>query len=400
MQPVRILFVTPMFPSERNIQQGIFVWELANALKSLGHDVRVISIEPVLAWPFSMLGCYRRQVAQGEVPAFDHMIRHEVIQFPRNAGLFFLYKKWAAALLKKIETSWPDWCPSIVHSHTLIPAGLVADRMCGKLTAAHVSTSHGADTRVQIKRSKSRAAIQRMLSQGHYVVGVGQPIVDSLRPLAKYPDRIRRIYNGMNIDKLRPASVELRQRFAHRRILLGMGNLVKTKGFDVLIRAFAAVAEDFPEWDLAIVGGGVQSTELVQAVRQLDLINRVHFTGPLPHLEAMEWMELCDIFCLPSWSEGFGIVYLEAMACGKPVIGVAGQGIDMIIRENGTGLLVEPKKVDALVSALRQLMTERITRIRMGQIAKELIHENFTWDICARRYVELYCEILGQKTGQ
>lgn len=396
---VRVLFVTNMFPNERNIQQGIFVWELANAVKSLGHDIRVVSIEPVLAWPFNKLNVYQHQVANGEVPAFDCIIRHEVIQFPRNIGVCFRYRAWAAVLLKKIETMWPGWRPNIVHSHTLIPGGLVAREMCGKLCVAHVSTSHGADTRVHMKRCKTRAAIKRMLSQGHYVVGVGQPVVDALRPLAKYPDRIRRIYNGVNIDTLRPANVQLRQRFARRRIILGMGNLVKTKGFDLLIRAFAAVAGDFPAWDLVIVGGGVQWRNLVQAVRQLDLAGRVHFTGPLPHAEAMEWMELCDIFCLPSWSEGLGIVYLEAMACGKPVIGVTGQGIDPIIRENATGLLTEPKSIDSLVSALRRLMMEDMTRMQMGRAGKELIHENFTWDMCARQYVKLYCEILGEKNS-
>jgi glycosyltransferase involved in cell wall biosynthesis len=171
-----------------------------------------------------------------------------------------------------------------------------------------------------------------MLSEGLRVVGVGQPIVESLKAFSKKPDQIRCIFNGMDTSKLHPASPQLRQRFRGRKTILGMGNLKKTKGFDLLLKGFLALVEEFPQWDVIIVGGGTQSDELKKLAEELDLRDRVHFIGPLPSSEAMEWMDLCDIFCLPSWSEGFGVVYIEAMACSKPVIGVSGQGIDAIIR--------------------------------------------------------------------
>jgi teichuronic acid biosynthesis glycosyltransferase TuaC len=394
---MRILFVTLMFPNKRDIQHGNLLWELARALQAAGQDVRVASIEPVLVWPLNLLNRYRREVTVADMPEYDPIVRYEVRQFPRNIGMFYMYKHWAKVLMEKINTCWPDWRPQIVHSHTLIPGALIAEVLCRKWNIAHISTSHGGDTSVNIHRRKPRAAIKRMLSEGHRVVGVGQPIVESLKAFAKKPDQIRCIFNGMDIYKLRPASPQLRQRFRGRKIILGMGNLKKTKGFDLLLKGFSALSEEFPLWDVAIVGGGAQSDELKKLADELNLFDRVHFTGPLPSSEAMEWMDLCDIFCLPSWSEGFGVVYIEAMACSKPVIGVSGQGIDAVIREHSTGLLVEPKDDSSVSNALRQLMADDSLRRQMGAKGKELVFEKFTWAVCAQKYVQLYSEILANK---
>lgn len=272
---------------------------------------------------------------------------------------------------------------------------LIAEVLCRKWNIAHISTSHGGDTSVNIYRRKPRAAIKRMLSEGLCVVGVGQPIVDSLKPFAKEPEQIRCIFNGMDISKLRPASPQLRQRFRGRKIILGMGNLVKTKGFDLLLKGFSALVEEFPQWDVIIVGGGAQSYELKKLADELNLCRRVHFTGPLPSSEAMEWMDLCDIFCLPSWSEGFGVVYIEAMACSKPVIGVSGQGIDAVICEHKTGLLVKPKDVSSVSNTLRQLMADDSLRRQMGVIGKKVVFDKFTWAGCAQKYLQLYSEVLA-----
>jgi teichuronic acid biosynthesis glycosyltransferase TuaC len=394
---MRILFVTPMFPNERNVQQGNFVWELARALQAAEQDVRVASIEPVIIWPLNLLKRYRRQVAVADVPEYNPIVRYEVRQFPRNIGMFYMYKHWAKVLMDKINTCWPAWRPQIVHSHTLVPGALIAEILCRKWNIAHISTSHGGDTSINIYRRKPMAAIKRMLYEGHHVVGVGQPIVESLKAFAKKQDQIRCIFNGMDTSKLRPASPKLRQRFCGRKIILGTGNLKKTKGFDLLLKGFSVLSEEFPMWDVVIVGGGAQSDELKKLTDELNLFDRVHFTGPLPSSEAMEWMDLCDIFCLPSWSEGFGIVYIEAMACSKPVIGVSGQGIDAVIREHSTGLLVEPKDVTSVTDALRRLMPDDSLRRQMGDRGRIAVFEKFTWAVCAQKYIQLYNEILANK---
>jgi glycosyltransferase involved in cell wall biosynthesis len=386
-----------MFPNKRNVQGGIFVWELAKALQAAGQEVRVASIEPVLTWPFNLLKRYRRQAAVADVPKYSPVVRYEVRQFPRNIGMFYMYKHWAKVLMDKIDTSWPDWRPQIVHSHTLTPGALIAEILCRKWNVAHISTSHGSDTHVGIYRRKSLAAIKRMLFEGLCVVGVGQPVVDDLKPFAKRPEQLRCIFNGMDISKLRPADPQLRQRFRGRKIILGMGNLLKTKGFDLLLKGFSALSEEFPLWDVVIVGGGAQADELKKLADELNLFDRVHFTGQLPPFEAMEWMDLCDIFCLPSWSEGFGVVYIEAMACSKPVIGVSGQGIDAVIRENSAGLLVKPQDVSSVSSALRQLMEDDSLRRQMGDRGRKAVFEKFTWAVCAQKYVQLYSEILTNK---
>jgi len=142
---------------------------------------------------------------------------------------------------------------------------------------------------------------------------------------------------------------------------------------------------------------GAEELKLRNQIRRLGLDNVVELTGAKPAKEAMEYMAACKVFCLPSWSEGFGIVYLEAMAHGKPVIAVKGQGIDQVIRENSTGLLVEPKDVQSVVGALRQFMADDSLRMQMGARGKEVVFEKFTWAGCAQKYLQLYSETLANK---
>lgn len=396
---MRILFITPMFPNQHNIQQGIFVWELAKEIQAAGHDVRVVSIEPILCWPFNKLKKYTREVATDEVPAYEPIIRHQVSQFPRSIGMLSMCNGWANAIKKKIAKAWPGWAPQIIHSHALIPGAVVGESVRNMWNIPHVVTSHGSDTRVQILRRRPCAAIKKILSKDVYVVGVGQAIVDSLKKNTDQQDRIRRVFNGMDISKIHTAGDDLKEKFRGRNIILGMGNIIKTKGFDLLLKGFADIAEDFNEWDVVIVGGGTEKDSLECLTKELGLHDRVYFTGPLGRIKAMEWMDLCDIFCLPSWSEGFGVVYVEAMASGKPIIGVAGQGIDPIIRDNNVGLLIEPKSSISVSQALRKLILDKELREKMGQEARKLAMEDFTWATSAENYISLYHEMLTERYG-
>ena len=108
-------------------------------------------------------------------------------------------------------------------------------------------------------------------------------------------------------------------------------------------------------------------------------------------------MAACDIFTLPSWSEGFGVVYLEAMATGRPVIGCEGEGIEDLVEQGKTGLLVKPKCVDSLVEALDFLLSYPEEARAMGERARKLVIENYTWGTNASKMIEVYRGILDGK---
>lgn len=106
-------------------------------------------------------------------------------------------------------------------------------------------------------------------------------------------------------------------------------------------------------------------------------------------------MAKCDIFCLPSYQEGFGVAYLEAMSLGKPVIGVSGQGIQDAIVNGENGMLVKPQNIDDIVNALEYLLSNPEKRYEMGRRARLDIINEWTWDKNALKTLEVYKQLLN-----
>jgi len=152
---------------------------------------------------------------------------------------------------------------------------------------------------------------------------------------------------------------------SERRILIAMGRLVRQKGFDLLLQAFARVARHHPAWSLTIIGKGPLQRELREQCSALNLDAQVHFAGeladPFPTLRA------ADLFVLSSRFEGFSLALTEAMACGLPVVSFdCPEGPRDIIRDGVDGVLVPPEDVSALATALGRLMDDPQERARLA----------------------------------
>lgn len=150
-----------------------------------------------------------------------------------------------------------------------------------------------------------------------------------------------------------------------RKAIVSMGRLVSQKGHDLLIRAFAGIATDLPEWDLVILGEGTERFPLERLVRDLRLTDRVHLPGmlrnPFPTLTA------CDVFALASRFEGFGNVIVEAMACGLPVVVTdCDSGPREIVTNETDGLLVPVEDVRAFEASLRRVCLDGNLRERLA----------------------------------
>ena len=116
--------------------------------------------------------------------------------------------------------------------------------------------------------------------------------------------------------------------------------------------------------------------------------------GNQPHKNVMEFMSKTNLFSLPSWKEGFGIVYIEAMAHGKPVIAVKGEGIEDVIVHGENGFLIEPKSVDSLVDTLDFLFSNSEHAEEIGQIAMDSVLNHYTWTNNAISNIGVYKELL------
>jgi rhamnosyl/mannosyltransferase len=227
---------------------------------------------------------------------------------------------------------------------------------------------------------------------------VSSPRLLEAPALEPYRDRCRVVPLGIPVDRyvLAPAAaaeVERRRRDARRPVVLFVGRLVGYKGVDVLLRAFEGL-----DAELVVVGDGPRRAALEAQARERGRADRVRFVGEVSDDELLAWYHVCDVLALPSITrqETFGMVQVEAMLCGRPVVSTdVGTGVAWVNQHERTGLVVPPGDVAALHAALVRLTGDRGLRHRFGARARARVLEHFTADRMCREAVALYREVTG-----
>jgi glycosyltransferase involved in cell wall biosynthesis len=180
-------------------------------------------------------------------------------------------------------------------------------------------------------------------------------------------DKIQLLPNTVESDKFRPAPkphflLKRYQLHPDQRVILTIARLASAeqyKGYDQVLRALPAVKRAFPDVRYILGGWGSDRSRVLKLISELGLTDSVILAGYIPDYELNSYYNLCDVFAMPSKGEGFGIVFLEALACGKPVIaGNTDGSIDAVL--NGRlGVLVDPENVDEISMALMQVLSKR-----------------------------------------
>jgi rhamnosyl/mannosyltransferase len=210
--------------------------------------------------------------------------------------------------------------------------------------------------------------------------------------------RFRVVPYGFDLARFRdrPALAEqIRRRHPGRFLLFALGRHVYYKGFEFLIRALAGL----PEAVLALGGQGPLTAELQRIAREAGVADRVDFVGRIPDRELPAWYHACDVFCLPSVepAEAFGIVQVEAMASGRPVLCCRlDNGVNWVNRDGETGLAVPPGDVAALVEALKRLQEDPALRAKLGEEGRKRAHSVFSAEAMARATLAVYREVLSR----
>jgi glycosyltransferase involved in cell wall biosynthesis len=175
---------------------------------------------------------------------------------------------------------------------------------------------------------------------------------------------------------------------------LVVGTLSPIKGHELVLRALARLKESHSRLECRIIGEGSEEQSLVALAKSLGIADRVHFLGQRSRDEVAAAMRECTVFVLPSRYEGLGCVYLEAMACGRPVIGCQGQGIDEVIEHGNNGWLVPVGDLDELTQSLRTLLDSPELRAELGTRARQTILDRFTLARQAENLMNIYQEVL------
>jgi phosphatidylinositol alpha-1,6-mannosyltransferase len=170
-----------------------------------------------------------------------------------------------------------------------------------------------------------------------------------------------------------PRNIELAQRYGvqNNRVILTVGRLASEegyKGFDEVIEAIPELRTRFPTLRYVIVGDGNDRGRLEQKARSLGISGQVIFAGRIPEEEKKSHYCLADAYVMPSYGEGFGIVFLEALACGIPVVGSKVDGSREALLEGQLGHLVDPKVPEELIEAVTDVLTSERSRGRDSQL--------------------------------
>lgn len=179
-------------------------------------------------------------------------------------------------------------------------------------------------------------------------------------------------------------------------LLLSVGRLVKRKGHDMVIRALPAILQNYPKTYYLIVGNGPHRSKLQKLASEVGVEKYVRFLTDIKHQDLPSFYNASDIFLMPSRTikskrdvEGFGIVYLEASACAKPVIAGQGGGVAEAVVDQETGLLIDPEKPAAVSQAILKLLNNNSLSLKLGQNGRERVTRNFDWDKLVKKLESL-----------
>ena len=208
-----------------------------------------------------------------------------------------------------------------------------------------------------------------------------------------------KIAPGIDTDHFSPQDAsELRRELGltDKKVIVSVGRLVHRKGQDVLIEAMPSIIKEVPEAHILMIGEGPYRSYLETRVKTLGLQERVTFIGRIQYAELPRYICAGDLFVMPSRSrlaglevEGLGIVYLEASACGLPVIAGNSGGAPDAVLAGKTGLVVEGTMKDAVASAVVELLLDPKRSHAMGLAGREWIIQEWRWDIWSSRFAEL-----------
>ncbi|MCZ6765428.1 MAG: glycosyltransferase family 4 protein, partial [bacterium] len=205
------------------------------------------------------------------------------------------------------------------------------------------------------------------------------------------------IHNGVDPNRYRPgpAPDELARELGFdgsECIVIAVGSLKPLKGFDFLLRAAAGAFANRKDLRLVIVGDGAERNSLEALSESLGVRDRVTFTGVRRDVDAL--LRMSDLLVLSSWTEAFPNVVLEAMATGLPVISTDVGSVREVVREGENGLIVPPKDVDALNSALRSMLADPGRMATFGEAGRKIVEESFRLEDMCRKRERVFANIL------
>lgn len=328
----KVLVISNMYPSKEHLAYGIFV---------------------------------KNQVEQLEQEGIETLLAVNTNPATGKKTVLLKYLKWAQNFMRIFRANKRNI--SLTHSHYVFPSGLFSYYLKKRYNIPYIVTAHGGDINKMAKKSgQIRQFTEKILQRADHVIAVGEELATTIETNFHVPnDKISVM--SMGIDRTVFKEADNKQ---HCAVELGMdpektnflfvGNIIREKGVTELVQAFNKVSESIPGQSALYCVGSTKDTNFTSKVKELAKGNAdIHFIEPMPQTELARYFQAADVFVLPSYIEGLGLVALEAISCGTPVIASDVGGLHYMLAD-GAGVLVPPKDEILLQLALEDAVKEGI----------------------------------------
>lgn len=380
-RPLRIALVTPMLPVPHDQTRGRYIYETARALSKLA-QVRVFFQS--LRYP-AVPGLRPRSYLYGDVdpgyalPGIDV----EAFEYP---GLPVVSR-----VLNGVVGSWVlrprvrAFRPDLVLAYWVYPDGYAALRVAKGLGVPCAIGALGSD--IHVRSGLSSMLTRHTIGQVDALLTVSEAMRQTaIEAFGAQPQRVHTVVNGFNTSIFGPgdqtqARLELGVGQTDR-VVVYVGRFVEAKGLRELVEAAKRLAGLDPRFTLVLIGDGVMREQLHQLIHAAGLAHRIRVPGGLPPQQVARWICASDVLTLPSWSEGYPNVVVEALACGRPVVATDVGGTREIVNSDN-GILIAPKDANALGAALLGALDRAWDHAAIAAAMKR------SWDDVARETLDV-----------
>lgn len=407
----RVLVLSDLFPNPARPAFGIFVERQCHYLQAYCQQVVVA---PVRVFPH--LRIWGKALKPREFVQKWSEWQGELKATPANRevnGLSVYYPRYTSPPRQGFLGTWgyfayPFLLPllrqlheqhnfDLIHAHYAAPSGTIALLARRWMHVPVVLSVHGYDLAYTIKLNQlNKRIIIDTFEKVDAILANSHQTAQGISNYSIPKSKVHWVPLGANPEISLPFSSSRKDYFE----ILTVGYLYKQKGHEFVLKAIADLIKKGYRLRYTIVGDGPEATHLHELTHTLGLDDCVFFEGYKPHDQVWSYFSRCDLFVLPSWNEAFGLVYIEALWMGKPVIGCRGEGGPEDLKALGDCVtLVEPRDVYTLRDAMQKLIDSPHLLHQMGETGQKIVREYYTWEKTAHTTFEIYTQVLQKNIG-
>ena len=381
---LRVLTISTLFPNVVRSTFGVFVEHQTRALAARpGVEVRVVNPVGLPPFPLDLHPHYRplRDLPAEESWKGIRVARPRMLTVPGLSGRF--NPALLARAARPVIARWRDegFAFDVIDAQFFYPDGPAAARLAAEFEVPLLVKARGADIHYWGERRGCREGIMEAAAQAGRLLAVSQSLARDMAGMGMDAAKIAVHYTGCDLERFRPPdrAAAKRELGVVGPLVVSLGSLIPRKGHDLVIEAMAEVEGA----TLLVVGEGPERDRLERLVRQRGLSERVRLLGNRPHVELPGLLGAADIMALASESEGLANAWVEALACGTPVVTPDVDGAAEAIDRPAAGRLLRERTPAAIGAAIRDILADPPPQAAVRESA-----ERFSWERNGRQLHE------------